>query len=173
LKQRAKVVGGTNDPALKALAKQLVQVRGQKTKMISAKAQLSAVGMHATSMASQVAAASAIGSVTSAMSTANAAMDPAQTAKIMAAFTRENERLTFKEEMMNDALIDAFDTEELDEQADEVTNQVLAELGVEFDSKLVGLEAPSKTPQGEQLSQEEQDALDSALPDLKARLNAL
>lgn len=141
--------------------------------MISAKAQLSAVGMHATAMASQVAAASAIGSVTSAMSSANAAMDPAQTAKIMASFTRENERLTMKEEMMSDALIDAFDTDELDEQADEVTSQVLAELGVEFDSKLVGLEAPSKTPKGEQLSQEEQEALDSVLPDLKARLNAL
>jgi hypothetical protein len=38
---------------------------------------------------------------------------------------------------------------------------------------MVGLNAPMVKPQGEQLSQEEADALESVLPDLKARLNAL
>jgi hypothetical protein len=174
LKQRAKAPGvnPSKDTALKALAKQLVSVRAQRTKLFSAKAHIGAVGMHATSMASQVAAASAMGSVTTAMGKANAAMNPAETAKIMAEFTRENERLVVKEEMMNDALIDAFDNDELEEEADEVTAQVLAELGVEMDSKMVGLDAPNARPQTE-LTNEEQEALDSALPDLKARLNAL
>jgi charged multivesicular body protein 2B len=173
LKQRAKTVPNGKDPALAALAKQLVQVRKQKEKMLAAKAHIGAVGMQATSMASQVAAASAIGSVTSAMGVANSAMDVKATMKIMQEFQRENERLEVKQEMMDDALIDAFDTDEVNEEAEQVTNQVLAELGVEMDSKMVGLDAPMNKPQGEQLSQEEADALESVLPDLKARLNAL
>jgi charged multivesicular body protein 2B len=174
LKQRAKAVGGgTKDSALNALAKQLVQVRKQREKLFAAKAHIGAVGMHATSMASQVAAASALGSVTEAMGVANSAMDVKETMKIMQSFAMENERLEVKQEMMDDALIDAFDTDEVEEEADLVTSQVLAELGVEMDSKLVGLDAPMVKPQTEDLAQEEADALDSALPDLKARLNAL
>lgn len=175
LKQRAKCPGvnPAKDPALKALAKQLVNVRQQKVKMVSTKVQIGAVGMHATSMASQVAAASALGSVTAAMGTANKAMDVKETMKIMAEFTKQNETLQVKEEMMDDALIDAFDNDEMEEEAEEVTQQVLAELGIEMDGKLVGLDAPLQKPQGEEMTQEEQFALDEALPDLKARLNAL
>lgn len=173
LKQRAKVTNSTKDPALAALAKQLVQVRQQKSKLLTAKAHLGAVGMHATSMASQVAAVSAIGSVTGAMATANAAMDVKAMTKIMQEFTRENERLEVKQEMMDDALIDAFDNEEIEEEAEQLTNQVLAELGVELDSQMVGLSAPTKIQGTAGLAQEEQDALDSVLPDLSARLNAL
>ena len=60
----------------------------------------------------------------------------------------------------------------------EVTNQVLAELGVELDSKMVGLDAPNKAPpkkEGEQEQgiSEEEAALMDALPDLRARLDAL
>jgi division protein CdvB (Snf7/Vps24/ESCRT-III family) len=176
LKQRAKAVSASKDPALAALAKQLVQVRKQREKLVSAKAHIGAVGMHATSMASQVAAASAIGSVTSAMAVANSAMDIKETTRIMQEFTRENERLQVKQELMDEALIDAFDNDEVEEEAEQLTNQVLAELGVEMDSRLVGLDAPMIKPLAEDpnaLSQEEVDALESVLPDLSARLNAL
>ena len=162
LKQRARAPGvnPATDSALKAMAKQLVNVRANRSKLFSAKAHLGAVGMNASSMASQVAAASAVGSVTNAM------------ASIMAMFQMENERLQVKEEMMNDALADAFDNDEMEEEADNVTNQVLAELGVELDSKFGGLNAPMAKPQND-MSVEEQEALESVLPDLKARLNAL
>jgi Snf7 len=174
LKQRARAPGVNpkTDSALKAMAKQLVNVRANKTKMYGAKAHLGAVGMHASSMASQVAAASAVSSVTSAMASANSAMSAQETAKIMAQFQMENEKLQVKEEMMNDALAEAFDNDEMEEEADNVTNQVLAELGVELDSKFGGLNTPMGRPQNE-LSIEEQQALDSVLPDLKARLDAL
>ena len=86
LKQRAKTVSNPKDPALAALAKQMVQVRKQREKLLAAKAHIGAVGMHATSMASQVAAASAIGSVTGAMQVANSAMDVKATTKIMQEF---------------------------------------------------------------------------------------
>jgi division protein CdvB (Snf7/Vps24/ESCRT-III family) len=174
LKQRAKTVNSTNDPTLKALAKQLVQIRSQRDKMISAKAQLGAMGMHATVMASQIGATAALSSVTESMKTANKVMDVKATTKIMSEFQRENERMNVKGEMMDDMLAAAFDNDEMEEEAENVTNQVLAELGVELDSQLVGLNAPSKNPNaGEQLTNAEQDALDDLLPDLKARLNAL
>lgn len=176
LKQRAKTPGvnPTKDSALKALAKQLVAVRQQREKLYAAKAHIGAVGMHASSMASQVAAASAIGSVTTAMSAANKAVDTKEMTKIMGEFMKQNETLTVKEETMNDALIDAFDNEEMEDEADNITSQILAELGVEMDSKLVGLDAPMQKPVAEDtLSPAEQEALDAALPDLKARLNAL
>ena len=174
LKQRAKLTNNGKDPALAALAKQLVQTRKQREKIMTAKAQIGAVGMNATAMATQVAAAAAIGSVSEAMKTTNEAMNVKDTMKVLQEFQRENERMEVKQELMDDALMDAFDNEEVEEEAEQVTNQVLAELGVEMDSKMVGLSAPSNNLQAEQqLSNEEQDALDELLPDLRSRLDAL
>lgn len=175
IKKRAQQSGvAGSDPALKSLAKQLVQIRKQREKCISAKAHMGAVGMQATAMSAQVAMAGAVGSVTDAMKTANQVTDAKEMQKIMNEFQRENEKANIKEEMMDDALADAFDTDEMEAQADEITSQVLAELGVELDGKMVGLAAPSAKPAGEEaLTEEEQNALGDALPDLKARLDAL
>ena len=77
---------------------------------------------------------------------------------------------------MNDALADAFDESDVEEEADNVTDQVLAELGIEVDQKMVGLEAPSKIEGSEEAvaaTTEEEEALMDALPDLRARLDAL
>lgn len=174
LKQRAKKVNSHSDATLKVLAKQLVQVRQQRDKLFTARSQVGAMGMHATTMASQVAAVSALGSVTDTLKVANSQMNMKETMKVMTQFQQENEKISAKEEMMDDVLADAFDTEEVEEEAEALTNQVLAELGVEMDAQMVGLSAPSSKPAGEEaLTQEEQNALDDALPDLKARLNAL
>ena len=168
LKQRAKQASSSSDPTIKTLAKQLVQIRQQRTKLHGAKAQVGAMGMHATVTASQIAAVSAIGSVTESMKSANKVMDMNKTNKIMVDFQRENERLAVKEEMMDDVLMEAFDADGVEEEADQITNQVLAELGVELDGQMVGLDAPQS-----KLAAEEEAALDDVLPDLKARLNAL
>lgn len=170
LKQRAKNANSSNDPTLKTLAKQLVQVRTQRSKIHGAKAQLGAMGMHAQVTASQVAAVQAIGSVTDAMKVANKQMNMKETTKIMTEFQKENERLAVKEEMMDDVLMDAFDTEGVEEEADQVTNQVLAELGVELDKEFVGVNAPSNKVG---LEAEKEEEVEDALPDLRARLNAL
>merc|ERR1711933_668919 len=104
----------------------------------------------------------------------NAQMNKTEMMKIITEFTKENERLQMNEEMIDDVLTEAFDEDGIDEEAEQVTNRVLAELGVEMDSKFVGLNAPTVRPQsGEALSSEEQDVLDGILPDLASRLNAL
>ncbi len=169
IKQRAKQPGvNNNDPALKSMAKNLVQVRNQRVKMYGTKAHLGAVGMQATAMASQVAATTAVGTVAGAMKTANAAIDAKEMNKIMNEFTRQNEVMEIRQEMMDDALTDVFDADGVEEEADEVTGQVLAELGIEMDKQFVGLATPSALPAGEQVAEEEDQ-----LPDLKARLDAL
>ena len=171
IKQRARQPGvkGNNDAALKSMAKNLVMVRNQRDKMYGAKAHLGAVGMQASAMASQVGATVAVGNVSTAMAAANSAVDAKEMAKIMAQFTRENEVMELRQEMMDDALTDAFDSEGVEEEADEVTGQVLAELGIEMDKQFVGLATPSAMPAGQQQIAEEEDQL----PDLKARLDAL
>mmetsp|Transcript_40258 Transcript_40258/g.72527 ORF Transcript_40258/g.72527 Transcript_40258/m.72527 type:complete len:225 (-) Transcript_40258:358-1032(-) len=174
IKARAKAPGVNpqTDAALKAQAKQLVQTRKQKEKLYETKAQLSSVGMQATAMASQVSAITAVGSVTAALSSANSVMDAKKMSQTMAEFSRQNETSKMKEELLNDALADAFDESDVEEEADNVTAQVLAELGVELGDKMVGLDAPSKVPPTGAATEEE-EALMDALPDLKARLDAL
>ena len=181
IKSRAKSPGvnPTTDKGLKSQAKQLVQIRKQKEKLYETKAQLNSVGMQATAMATQASAVSAISGVTDALGNANKVMDAKKMNKVLLDFQRENEKANMKEEMMNDALAEAFDESDVEEEADLVTNQVLAELGVELDTQMVGLDAPSKAPpkkEGEEtdkISTEEEEALMDALPDLKARLDAL
>lgn len=171
IKQRAKQPGvkGMDDPALKSMAKNLVQIRSQRNKMIAQKTHLSSVAMTATSMATQVTATAAIGSVSTAMSKANKAIDAKEMSKIMADFTRQNEVMEVRQEMMDDLLTDVFDGEGVEEEADEVTGQVLAELGIELDAQMVGLSAPSgKVSTGETAQEEEEDFVD-----LRARLDAL
>mmetsp|Transcript_7448 Transcript_7448/g.18656 ORF Transcript_7448/g.18656 Transcript_7448/m.18656 type:complete len:230 (+) Transcript_7448:342-1031(+) len=173
LKQRAKLTNNGKDPALAALAKQLVQTRNQRDRIMTQKAQLGAVAMSATAMATQVSAAAAIGNVSGVMKATNEALNIKETTKILQEFQIENEKMDLKQELMEDALVDAFDNDEIEDEAEQVTSQILAELGVEMDSKMVGLNAPTSQPVGEQLSTEEQAVLDSMLPDLKSRLDAL
>jgi len=177
IKSRAKSPGvnPATDKGLKSQAKQLVQIRKQKEKLYETKAQLNSVGMQATAMATQASAISAVGAVTEALGNANKIMDAKKMNKTLLEFQRENERANMKEELMNDALAEAFDQSDVEEEADMVTNQVLAELGVELDSKMVGLDAPNKAPpkKEEKIISEEDAALMDALPDLRARLDAL
>jgi hypothetical protein len=178
IKTRAKSAGVNpqTDKGLKSQARQLVQLRKQKEKLYETKATLNSVGMQATAMATQVSAAAAVGSVTTALSSANAVMDAKQLGITMNEFMKATETAKLKEEMMNDALAEAFDESDVEEEAEDVTNQVLAELGVEMDQKMVGLDAPSRLPvkEGEEVKMsEEEEALMDALPGLKARLDAL
>jgi charged multivesicular body protein 2B len=177
IKKRAKVASGNNDPTLRILAKQLVQLRANKTKLFSARANLGAMGMKATAMSSQVSAAEAMKTVGGAMAKMNKTVDIGTMQKTMAEFSKQNEMMDLREDLIDDALIDAFDADE-EEEADELTNQVLAGLGLELDGKMK--EAPStqlpSTSQGvgvsnEAVEEEEEDAAGDE--ELRARLKAL
>ncbi|KAL3827346.1 hypothetical protein ACHAXA_005092 [Cyclostephanos tholiformis] len=175
IKARAKTPGvdPQKDAALKAQAKELVQLRKQREKLYETKAHLNSVGMTATALSSQVSMVTAMGNVSMALSAANGVMDAKKLGLTMAEFAKQNETAQMKEEMMNDVLADAFDDSDLEEQAEDVTNQVLAELGVEMDKHMVGLNAPSKIAGATTAITEEEEALMDVLPELRARLSAL
>jgi hypothetical protein len=127
-------------------------------------------------MSAQVTMVTAMGSVSEALKSANTVMDTKKLNSTMNEFVKQNQTAMMKEELLNDALADAFDDSDVEEEADNVTNMVLAELGVEMDGKMVGLNAPKSkiaTGDGAAIISEEEEALMDALPDLRARLDAL
>mmetsp|Transcript_24446 Transcript_24446/g.50987 ORF Transcript_24446/g.50987 Transcript_24446/m.50987 type:complete len:221 (+) Transcript_24446:28-690(+) len=175
IKKRAKVAANNNDSTLRTLASQLVQIRSQKEKLLKARAQLGGMGMKASAMKTQVAMSKAIGSVASTMKVANDSMNLANMSASVAEFAKQQEKMDLSEEMMNDALADAFDGDGVEEEADEITGQVLAELGLQLDGQMV--DAPtSKLPVAEKEQVDDaaaQKFLEDELPDLQKRLNAL
>jgi charged multivesicular body protein 2A len=173
IKKRAKTPGinPSKDKALATMAKQLVNTRQQKEKLLSSKYQLGAMNTKASVMTSQIGAANAMNSVTAAMGKMNSAVDAKEMSKMMMEFQKQTEIMNMKEELMDDALTDAFDNDEIEEEAEEITSQVLAELGVELDSQMVGLNAPRKNLQSKVAAVQEEE--DDMLPDLRDRLNAL
>eukprot|EP00588_Corethron_pennatum_P009566 CAMPEP_0194268754 /NCGR_PEP_ID=MMETSP0169-20130528/3021_1 /TAXON_ID=218684 /ORGANISM="Corethron pennatum, Strain L29A3" /LENGTH=212 /DNA_ID=CAMNT_0039010113 /DNA_START=348 /DNA_END=986 /DNA_ORIENTATION=- len=174
IKKRAKMAGvSKSDSALRALSKQLVHVRQSKDQLQNSKSQIGSLSLKATAMASQVAAATAVGNVTKAMGTANSAVNIGKMTKEMAEFMKQNETMDLKEELFNDALADAFDGEDVEEEADAVTDQVLAELGLELAGQMEGINVPSAAPPVSEEEKAEDDALASQIPDLQSRLNAL
>mmetsp|Transcript_4288 Transcript_4288/g.5058 ORF Transcript_4288/g.5058 Transcript_4288/m.5058 type:complete len:214 (-) Transcript_4288:232-873(-) len=142
-----------NDKATRILAKQLVQLRSTRDKMYGTRATVAAVGMQASSMAAQVGSMNAVGNAAKAMGAVNAQMDAAGTMKTMHDFQRQMEIMNVKEEMLDDALCDAFDGDEVEEEADGIVAQTLAEIGIDLDSSMA--EAPSSAPVGQAAAAEE------------------
>jgi len=163
---------GRSEAAVKVLAKQLVQLRAQRDRMIGTRAQIGSIATHASAMASQVAVSEAIGSAGKAMAKMNKVADPAKIGMTMQQFQVASEKMNMSEEMMTDMLSDAFDTDETEDETDLVVDQVLAEVGVEQTKGLQ--DAPTTKLASAAVPQEQQaTAEDTQLQDLQAQLNAL
>jgi len=117
------------------LAKQMVKLRAQKSRMIVGKTQMKGIGMQATAMNAQATVAGAMASASKAMSTMNAAVDPVALQQTMAQFAQESEKFSLTQEMMDDTLDSMFDDEDEDE-TDLVVDSVFAELGLETAGQL-------------------------------------
>mmetsp|Transcript_11998 Transcript_11998/g.17937 ORF Transcript_11998/g.17937 Transcript_11998/m.17937 type:complete len:212 (+) Transcript_11998:463-1098(+) len=131
-----------NERAVKTLASQLVSLRSQRDKLYQMKSGITSVGYQATSMVGQNTVIGAMGNVAGAMNKMNNSVDTAQLAKIMNEFSVQNEKMGLREDMMNDALIDAFDDSEAEEETNDVMEQILAEVGFK---KTMGMEDAPKT----------------------------
>lgn len=66
----------------------------------------------------------------------NRSMNLPALSKIAQDFERENDIMEQRQEMMEDAVDDALGNPEEEEESEEVVNQILDELGVEFNSKV-------------------------------------
>jgi len=142
------------------LAKQLVRIRDQKTKMITAKHRANGVEMQVKSMASQAKVAQSMGVATKAVKQMNKQVDIQSVMANMKEFERANMQMDAAGEVMDDALDGIFDddgteTEEVDSIIAEVTGQQALEKTAELGEIGVG----NKTPVGAPVQAEEDDLL--------------
>jgi len=150
--------------SVKIMAKDLVRIRKHQEKFTGLVAQLRAIGLQMTSMASTQAMAEAMQKVTRSMTALNRQLNLPALQKVMVEFAKQSEAMEMKQEMMGDALEDAMDNEEDEEESDQIVSQMLDEIGVSLNEQLV--DAPAKK---EQAPVQE----DQADKDLEARLNNL
>lgn len=152
-----------NQGETRILAKQLVQLRTGKNRLLSTKAQLGAIKTKTTLMATTHTMAQTMQTATKSMAKANKAMNPEKMAKQMKQMEMEMMKMDMTEEMMSDTLMDAFDEEGTEEDADAITRQVLDEIGVDSTAALgvAPTHKASKTKEDE--AQELPD-----FPDMKA-----
>eukprot|EP00892_Ulva_mutabilis_P005852 jgi/Ulvmu1/3639/UM017_0052.1 len=142
MKQAAK----TNPATAKVLAKQLVRLRQNRQRMQGSAAQITGINaglktqqiMH-TSMTAVAASAEAMGKVST-------AMDPAKVAHTAQEFAKQNARMEMAGGLMDDAMEDMFEVGE--DEADDLVNQVLDEVGIDAVSGAVS--APKHRVAGKQ-----------------------
>ena len=131
-----KAVKQGNKQAATVLAKQLVQMRKQKTRTFVVQSQVRGANSQSKVMGANVKLAESMGQTTKVMGQMNKMVDPQKMAKTMMEFERENAKMEMTEETMNDALDDIL-TESGDEDEEQsVINQVLDEIGIEITSKV-------------------------------------
>jgi len=116
----------------KIMAKDLVRTRGYIKKMHKMKSHLEAVSLRLTTMQSNQQMAKCLQGATRAMGSMNKKMNSSGIAKIMQEFQMQNDQMGMKEEMMGDAMDDAFADDDDEDEEDAILHGVLAELGVEI-----------------------------------------
>jgi len=125
-----------NKQVCSILAKQLIQLRKQKTRTYTASSQIGAIGSQTKVMQANSKMASAIASTTKTMGKVNAQLKPQQIMKTMQDFEKENTMMAMKEEMIDDTLSSVLDESGDEEEQDEIVTKVLDEIGIEITGKL-------------------------------------
>ncbi|XP_041978904.1 charged multivesicular body protein 2b [Aricia agestis] len=130
-----------NNEGCKILAKQLVQMRKQKTRIYAANSKIASVQVHNKTMGANIAIAGAMGTTAKTMGTMNKVMNPHQIAKDMEAFKQANAKMDMTDEMISDTLDDIMTESGDEEETEGIVSQVLDEIGIEISGKMA--DAPS------------------------------
>merc|ERR1711936_1413760 len=125
-----------NKQAATVLAKQLINVRKQKTRTYSATSKVQAVGSASKAMGANVKLAETMKTTTQTMGNMNKLMNPEQVAKNMQEFDMANTKMGMTEELMNDALDDIMTESGDEEEQDAIVAQVLDKIGIEMSGKV-------------------------------------
>lgn len=125
--------------AVKIMARDLVRTRRYVKKFMLMKANIQAVSLKIQTLRSQNAMAQAMKGVTKAMASMNRQLNLPQIQRILQEFEKQSEIMDMKEEIMNDAIDDAMEGDDDEEESDAVVNQVLDELGLQLTDTLSGL----------------------------------
>mmetsp|Transcript_12069 Transcript_12069/g.17488 ORF Transcript_12069/g.17488 Transcript_12069/m.17488 type:complete len:215 (+) Transcript_12069:58-702(+) len=147
----------------KIYARDLLRVRASAKRMLVMKSRIGSIAHRTKHMASTLKMTTAIQTASSAMSRINAAIDPQRFSAMMQQFAQQNDRMNVTEEMMDD-MMDDFDQAD-EAEVDEITSSVLAEIGIELESKLPAAKSgsmpalPQQQPQSLKTGDQATDAL--------------
>lgn len=125
-----------NREGCKILAKQLVELRKQKTRTYAAGSKVQSIGVSNKVMGANVKLANAMSTTAKTMADMNKIMKPEQVAADMRAFGQASMRLDMTDEMINDTLDDIMTESGDEEEGDKVVQQVLDEIGIEVSGKM-------------------------------------
>ena len=123
------------------MAKDLVRTRHSITKFYALKSQLQGVSLRMQTLKSSQAMADAMRGVTTAMKSMNTKLNLPSLQNILWEFERQNEKMEMTTEVMGDAIDDAFEGEDEEEETDELVNAVLDELGCNVGAELISAPA--------------------------------
>jgi division protein CdvB (Snf7/Vps24/ESCRT-III family) len=79
----------------------------------------------------------------------NKQMDAQEVMKVMGEFSKQNEMMGMKEEMMDDTIDSIFDDDA--DEADEAVDQIYDELGLQFGNKMSSVGGKSKLPSANEI----------------------
>ncbi|GAA6095167.1 charged multivesicular body protein 2b [Tachysurus ichikawai] len=139
-----KMAKSGNKEACKILAKQLVQLRKQKTRTYAVSSKVTSMSTQTKLMNSQMKMAGAMGTTAKTMQAVNKKMDPQKTLQTMQNFQKETAKMEMTEEMINDTLDDLFEDSGDEEESQDIVNQVLDEIGIEITGKMAHAPATSR-----------------------------
>lgn len=170
--------------AVKIMAKDLVRTRQYITKFIEMRSHLQGTALKLQTVKSQQAMAEAMKSTTKAMMKMNKSVNVPNINKMMAEFERENAKSEMMQELMGDAIDDALQDPDAEEEEDRIVSQVLDEIGVGFSSEIpdapalgTGTAAAAQTSTPEKMPEAVggggSSGPDPALSELEERLNNL
>lgn len=138
LEIRKNAAAGNNDVA-KILAKNLVQIRNQKSRTYSANSKITSINMQNKAMGSNVAMANAMQTTTKSMASMNKVMRPDQIAGTVREFSQANMRMEMTDEMINDTLDEMLAESGDEDEENAVVNKVLDEIGIEISGKMANI----------------------------------
>jgi len=158
--------------SVKIMAKDLVRIRKHQEKFVNLTAQLRAISLQMTSMASTHALTDSMKKITQSMVALNKATNMPELTRIMQEFAKQSESMDMKQEMIGEVLDDSVDEDD-EKETDLIVNQVLDELGVSLAEGLV--DAPGKKLQvaSAAAAEEVKPKLDEKDQALEARFNNL
>ncbi|KAK0422466.1 hypothetical protein QR680_007589 [Steinernema hermaphroditum] len=144
--------------ACATLAKQLVQLRKQKTKNMGMGAKITAVGVQNRHMYSMGKMSDAVAASTKTMKTMQKQMPVEKLAKEMRDFQIAQEKMGITEDMVNDTLDSMLDESGDEEEQDAIVNQVLDEIGIDLNAQLSRVPKASTVAIGDASSSKTTDA---------------
>lgn len=162
-----KLAKAGDNEGCKILAKQLVQMRKQKTRSYAASSKVTGVQFQNKAMGANVKLAESMGIAGKTMGNMNKMMKPEQVAATVNAFTRENMKMEMTDEMVNDTLDDMLTESGDEEESDNIVTQVLDEIGIEISGKMSGAPIPQSGKIGGKSKELTDEDIEAQLAKLK------